>query len=104
MPQASPPDAVGILPVIAPESEVSHLERAKALVDARPSEAFALATDHASRFPRGILQQEADVIAIEALARAGRTTGAAEHLRQFRQRFPNSAYLPHLDAVMRNAK
>jgi hypothetical protein len=103
MPQASPPDAAPILAVTAPESEASYLERAKALVDARPREAFALATEHGSRFPRGILQQEAGVIAIEALARAGRTTVAAEHLRQFRQRFPNSAYLPHLEAVVRSA-
>lgn len=95
--------APGPMPRV-PDTEVSFLERAKALVDSEPIEAFALATEHASRFPRGILQQEAEVIAIEALVRAGRATGAAEHLTRFRQRFPSSAYLPHLEGLVQRAK
>jgi hypothetical protein len=53
------------------ETEVSLLERAKALVDFDPEGAFALAAGHASRFPQGMLGQKAEVIAIETLVRAG---------------------------------
>ena len=63
--------------------------------------ALALANQHRARFPNGMLEQEAEVIAVEALARAGRYDLAADRLVKFRARFANSAYLPHLETVVR---
>jgi hypothetical protein len=96
-PQVSEPPA-------PPLSEVELLERAKSLVDARPNDALALTAEHASRFPQGMLVQEAEVIAIEALVRADRRGAAEAKLVQFRKRFGGSAYLPRLESLVRNRK
>ncbi len=86
-----------------PESEIALLERAEGLVVSDPPTALALADMHRSRFPNGMLGQEAQVIAIEALAQAGRVGAAAERLARFKRQFPGSAYLPHLESVVRHA-
>jgi len=98
---AEPPISVPQLPS---ESEVSLLERAKASLDADPEGALALANQHASRFPKGMLEQEAEVIAVEALARAGHLDLATDRLAKFRAHFANSVYLPHLESVVRHRK
>jgi hypothetical protein len=49
------------------EDELALLQGAADRVRANPSEALALADEHAARFPSGGLAQEREVIAIEAL-------------------------------------
>jgi len=101
---SAPEDTIARAPAPPPESEILLLERAKARVDSDPQSALALVDEHAVRFPAGMLVQEAEVIAIEALAHAGSTAAAASRLARFRQRFAGSAYLPHLETVIRQKK
>jgi hypothetical protein len=101
---ALPAEPFASSPPPPPESEVRLLERAKASLDSDPAAALALTDQHRDRFPRGMLEQEAEVIAVEALARAGRYDLAAARLAKFRARFRNSAYLPHLESVVRRPK
>jgi hypothetical protein len=96
-------------PALAPpapsfETEVALLQRAKGFVATDPRAALALVDEHAARFPNGMLEQEAEVIAIEALVAAGRASDAAERLTRFRAKFPKSAHLPHLESAVRHSK
>lgn len=79
------------------ESEAELLERARGALASNPSRALALTEQHRTRFPGGVLTQEREVIAIEALKRLGRTDEAARRAADFARRYPGSAYRKKLD-------
>jgi len=58
--------------------------------------ALAVARDHEQRCPDGLLVQERERIAIEALAKLGRVDAARARARAFEERYPSS---PHLRRV-----
>lgn len=99
---APSPRASASAPVIdeGPEAEVKLLERAQDALRGRPAEALALSQEHARRFPRGMLGQEREVIAIEALAKLGRTDEARARADRFRARFPGSSHARRIDAIL----
>ncbi len=94
--QAPPAAKTG--PSLPIESEAAFLERARATLAASPARALALANLHRSRYPSGVLAQEREVIAIEALKRLGRADEAARRSGDFSNRYPGSAYGRKLDA------
>jgi outer membrane protein assembly factor BamD (BamD/ComL family) len=51
------------------------------------------------RFPRGVLGQEREAIAIEALSGAGQRAQAAERARAFVQANPDSPFAPRLRVI-----
>ncbi len=55
--------------------------------------ALAAVADHEKRFPSGAFVQERETIAIQALARAGRTAEAKARAERFEKRHPHSPYL-----------
>jgi hypothetical protein len=73
-------------------SEAALLEQARSALASDPARALALTRQHQARFPNGILRQEREVIAIEALRRLGRGKTAAERAGSFEQAFPDSAH------------
>ncbi len=75
------------------ESEVVYLRRAQAALTSNPTRALALADDHPTRFPDGVLAQEREVIAIDALLKLRRTADARARAAAFRVRYPSSAHL-----------
>ena len=83
-----------------PAEEVKLLERAYLAVKTRPAEALALATEHARRYPSGMLAQEREVIAIEALLALGRGAEAKARADRFRARFPGSSHTRRIDAML----
>ena len=90
-------------PAIAPpfrpaESEAEFLERARGALGQSPAAALSLANQHRARFPAGVLAEEREVIAIEALKRLGRTAEAERRIEAFARRFPGSAYRKKLEA------
>lgn len=100
--QAIPPAAP--TPSVAPsskpvtlESESALLERARRELNGNPSRALALANEHARRFPRGMLSQEREVIAIAALRHLGRSTEADQRAARFDRSYPNSAHQRTVD-------
>jgi len=84
-----------------PEAEVKLVERAQdALRSGRPAEALALCNDHAKRFPNGMVTQECEVIAVEALVKTGRKGDARKRADRFKARFPGSAAIRRLDVLV----
>ena len=80
-------------------SEAALLERARRALNASPSYALQLADQHRARFPKGILSQEREVIAIEALRRLHRTADADQRATGFSKAFPGSAHQRMVDEV-----
>ena len=74
------------------------LEKARAALRREPALSLALTREHQQRFAGGVLTQEREVIAIEALRRLGRTAEADRRTERFEQRYPGSAHLRKLDA------
>jgi len=73
-------------------SEPVLLEQARRALAGSPATALALTNQHAARFPHGVLVQEREVIAIEALRRLGRGAEADRRATAFAQAFPGSAH------------
>jgi hypothetical protein len=102
-PEPPTPSAASARAVIPPafrpaETEAEYLERARGALGKSPALALALANQHRSRFPYGVLAQEREVIAIEALKRLGRSAEAERRSSDFASRYPNSAYRKKLEA------
>jgi hypothetical protein len=83
-----------------PEAEVKLVERAQDALRARPAEALALCDEHARRFPSGMVTQECEVIAVEALVKLGRRGEAKARAGRFKARFPGAAAGRRLDVLL----
>jgi hypothetical protein len=79
---------------------VSLLREARGAVDAEPSRALALIDRHAAEFP-DVLDQERELIAIEALRGAGRAAEARERASRFLALYPESTYRHRIAALVR---
>ena len=92
-----------------PDPRDGDLARERSLVDrarsalARGDAAGALASadEHRKAFPRGQLAEEREVVAIQALAAAGRSEEAGTRAGTFRKAHPSSLLLPIVDAALR---
>jgi hypothetical protein len=94
-PRPAPP------PAPAPqESEVEVLGQAQGLLASDPRAALHLLERHEQRFADGEFVQEREVIAIDALGRLGRADEAAQRSHRFEQRFPGSAHLQRVQALV----
>jgi hypothetical protein len=85
-------------------SELALLRRAQTELGLTPARALQLAEEHAARFAGGALEQEREVIAIDALVRLGRRGEATTRAERFRQTFPGSAHERRLDVLLASAK
>lgn len=65
-----------------------------------PALALSLTSAHARRFPDGTLEQEREVIAIEALTKLGRDSEARERAATFTQHHPTSAYRARVEQLV----
>lgn len=83
-------------PVQASEAEL--LEQARAALKSAPGRALQRANEHAARFPRGVLVQEREVLAIQALRKLGRSAEADRRAEAFAKAFPGSAFARQLAA------
>lgn len=82
--------------------EVRLLQGAREAMGGDPAGALRLAEQHRTRFPRGTLAQEREVIAIDALVHQGRTVEAQERAERFRARYPRSSHLDRLPILRDN--
>ena len=78
-------------------SEAALLEQARRALNTSPSYALQLANQHRTRFPHGVLSQEREVIAIEALRRLHRASEADQRATGFSKSFPGSAHQRMVD-------
>ena len=72
----------------------------EALLRGAPGTALAITDAHGSAYPRGVLAQEREMIAIEALEKRGDHAGARARAMAFRRHYPGSSHLPRLDAML----
>jgi hypothetical protein len=99
--RAAPPSAsADASPLEAMAAELALLRQARAALGSNPSRALALCADHARMFSGGVLGQEREVIAIEALLRAGRAAEARERGRRFGESFPGSAHARRVASLL----
>lgn len=71
--------------------ETAALDAARSrLANNDPAGALASVSAYFRSFPHGRLQPEAEVLRIDALAKAGHTASAQRHAREFLKRHPNS--------------
>jgi hypothetical protein len=82
---------------VVPEDQL--LERARRALASDPNRALALTREHARTYPNGVLAQEREVIAIEALKRLGRSSEADSRRGTFEERYPQSAHRRNLEGT-----
>jgi hypothetical protein len=105
---ATPPDGRVAKPD-APEPTVDEdslarelhlLDQARARLPHDPAGALRALEQHAQQFPRAMLGAERELMAIDALQRAGRTAQAEQRAARFEQRFSGTMYRARLRAIM----
>lgn len=99
-PRQAPPAQAPATPAPAPESEVKTLGRAQDALRSDPGLALSICDDHAKRFPNGLLPQEREVIAIDALTRLGKMDAARARARLFRAAHPSSSHLGRIEVLV----
>jgi hypothetical protein len=77
-------------------TEVELLEQARVALKTDPNRALQRVNEHARRFPRGVLVQEREILAIQALRRLGRDADAERRSEAFAKAFPGSAFQRNL--------
>lgn len=84
-------------------SELELMHDAKAALASDPNQALSLLNRLAKLYPSGVLAQEREVLAIDALLRLGRKSEANARATRFASRYPGSAHWPHIQRLLANA-
>jgi hypothetical protein len=79
-------------PAREPPSEASLLLEARSALAQDAARALRITQEHARLYPSGVLAQEREVIAIEALRRLGRMDVAQKRSAEFDKRYPGSVH------------
>ncbi len=80
--------------------ELALIERARALVRSDPAEAQRLLRDHATRFPRGTLAMEREMVMIEALMYSGHRAEARSKAESMLRQAKGSLYETRLSNLL----
>lgn len=83
-----------------PRAEAALLQQANDALAVDPGRALKLCAVHVQRYPSGLLSQEREVIAIEALVALGRRAEATERADRFRAAHPESSHLRRIEQVL----
>ena len=78
------------------------LRAARAALKTNPSRALSLTQEHRRKFPSGMLTQEREVIAIDALARLGRSDAAKTKASEFEKDYPGSVHKGRVDEAVKD--
>ena len=84
----------------ATTAEAELLNAAQRVLSTNPERALALTRTHRQRFPNGVLAQEREVIAIEALSRLGRKDDARRRSEEFGRTYPGSAHQRKVESAL----
>lgn len=80
--------------------EIAIIRAARRALASEPERALSLVETHQREFGAGILAEEREVLAIEALAALRRHPLAERRAEQFRMRWPASPYRSRIDAAL----
>ncbi len=82
-------------------AEMRYLGRARELLEEHPAEAIGLLEQHRRAHPNGILREEREAFAIEALVSLGHRVEAERRYYDFLSTYPSSSFAPRLRTLMR---
>jgi hypothetical protein len=77
-------------------SEIELLARARAEPASHPRATLRLCAQHEALHPQGVLREEREVLAIDALLATDALTAAEARARRFRRDFPHSVHERHI--------
>ena len=97
------PAATPAAPSVDPVLELSLLTRARRALLDQPQRALEITAEHERDYAQGLLAEEREVIAIEALLKLGKRSEAARRAQRFVARFPGSAQRARLEQLLRPA-
>jgi hypothetical protein len=80
--------------------ELQLLSRARRTLATDPALALTLIDQHERRFASGAMDQEREVIAVEALVRLGRLADARSRAQRFAREHAGSVYLGRMQAIL----
>lgn len=109
--ETPPPEPAPVPRTLAPvevdadplATELALVRSAHSELATSPRRALRLTAEHERRFPAGMLIEERELIAIDALARLGRLGRARARRDRLAARFPGSAYLARADEILSSA-
>lgn len=81
-------------------AEMRMLNRARTLLGEHPAEAIGVIDDHRRQYPEGVLREEREAFAIEALLALERVEEAERRYYDFLRAFPDSEHRAHLQRAM----
>jgi hypothetical protein len=92
-------------PSPAPSGSASSLAAERSLLDearhalarGEPGAGLAPLDRHAARYPKGILTEEREALAVRVLAALGNAEAAKARVESFHRQFPNSLFTPAVD-------
>lgn len=84
-------------------TELELIGKAERALHSDPTGALRLAKEHARLFPRGLLTQEREVLAIDALSRLGRLDEARTRADVFTRSYPSSPHNQRLRRLLHRA-
>ncbi|MDF2694900.1 MAG: hypothetical protein K0S65_3283 [Labilithrix sp.] len=102
-PAAEPRERASVeaAPAERAESEAMFLRRAQGTLVTDPARALQMLQEHPTRFPRAVLVQEREVMAIDALARLGRIDEARARAKTFVAQYPRSAHESRIASILK---
>jgi hypothetical protein len=92
VPQARPNTEAGVEHASDPVAELALLTRARRVLLTDPARTLELVSEHHALYPRGQFAEEREVIAVEALTRAGQADAARARGSAFFRAYPSSAH------------
>lgn len=95
------PAAVVPAAVVPVESESLLLQRARDALAKDPARALAIVERHRAVYPRGMLSQERELLALKALTALGRPADARTRAAAFVTAYPSSAYRDRVESLAR---
>ncbi len=84
----------------AADEEMVLLRRANEALAGAPAQALALTDEHLRRFPAGVLDEERELIAIQALSALGRGLEARQRGERFARIHAGSVYQKQIEAAL----
>lgn len=82
-------------------AEMRYLSRARELIEQHPAEALGIIEEHRRNYPNGVLSEEREAFAVEALVACGRADEAERRYYDFQRAYPHSQLGTRLARLMR---
>lgn len=87
--------------VVGIQEQIALIDRARSSASAgQPGATLAALDEYQQRFPRGVLQQEATMLRIEALLARGDRANATRLGKSFLAQYPRSAFSPRVKSLI----